>query len=40
LLAEQYVGDLPESQPTMEGASEIAEMVVATVIAHGQAIAG
>ena len=41
LLPEQYAGDLPESQPTIESAAEIAEMVVvATVIAHGQAVAG
>jgi hypothetical protein len=40
LLAEKYIGDLPDTHPPVEGAAEMAEKVVARVIAHGQAAGG
>ncbi|MGI5286860.1 hypothetical protein ACQEVF_26480 [Nonomuraea polychroma] len=39
LLAEQYVGDPPESQPTPEDVAEVTEQIVAAVIGYGRTAA-
>ncbi|TMR13510.1 hypothetical protein ETD86_30715 [Nonomuraea turkmeniaca] len=36
LLAEQYVGDPPDSQPIPEDVAEVTERIVATVIGYGR----